>query len=96
MQTGVTCYKADMGRKPAEETKKKVVMVGVKVDEPTREMLGAVCGKEDRPLGYVVRELMLRGLAAYLRDGSLKEPPTETIRVPTYTLGEKIDKRKRA
>lgn len=57
-------------------SEKKSEMVGLKVEPDDKEQLIAVCQEEDRPLGYVARELMLRGLAAYKRDGLLKEPLT--------------------
>lgn len=103
MQSGVTCYKAGMP-KPASESAKKVNMLGLKVDEPTRVELDGISEAEDRPLGYVARELMLRGLAAYRRDGHLKEPqpastesqPGPTIKVSTVTLDKKEGQKKRA
>lgn len=56
---------------------KKTVTVPIKVSQDIKDELKVICGDEDRPLGYIARELMLRGLVAYRRDGSLKVTKAE-------------------
>lgn len=51
---------------------KKVENITAKVNAQQKELFQEVCNKEDRPLSYVVRELALRGIAQYKRDGKLK------------------------
>lgn len=51
---------------------KKEVVVGSKVSQAENEAFLAICEKEDRSMSYVIRELALRGLAQYMRDGQLK------------------------
>lgn len=41
------------------------------------EHLKKIAAGEDRPLGYVARELMIRGLGLYQVDGRLKDGPVE-------------------
>ena len=54
---------------------KKNVNFSLKVPESLLEALGAIGEHEDRPLGYVGRELMIRGLALYRVDGRLRDEP---------------------
>jgi hypothetical protein len=85
MDSGLTCYKGHMPITRDEAAPKKSEFVGLKVAGPDKATLAEICVKEDRPLGYVARELMLRGLAAYGRDGLLKEPERrggEKVSVP--------------
>jgi hypothetical protein len=56
---------------------KKVLNVGVKVNEEMRQELEAIAAAEDRPMSYVVRELAVRGLALYKQDGRLKATEAE-------------------
>jgi hypothetical protein len=58
---------------------KKEVTVGTRVDEETKRILDRIVEKEDRTLGYVTRELMLRGLALYKQDGLLREANPDAI-----------------
>jgi hypothetical protein len=46
----------------------------MKVQASLLDRLNAIAGEEDRPIGYVARELMLRGLKQYEADGRLREP----------------------
>jgi SOS-response transcriptional repressor LexA len=64
-----TCYKKAM----TTDKPKKVLTVPVKLDEPTKKDFLTIAGKEDRPLGYVIRELALRGRALYKKDKGLKD-----------------------
>jgi hypothetical protein len=43
------------------------------------KLLGEIAEAEDRPLGYVGRELMIRGLALYQSDGRLRDEPNTHI-----------------
>jgi len=56
----------------ASISEKKSEQVAVKLAPATLEMIERICQAEDRPVGYVVRELMLRGLALYHEDGNLR------------------------
>lgn len=51
---------------------KRLDTVPVKFSELEKEFLKQIGNSEDRPLGYVVRELMFRGLENYLRDNNLR------------------------
>ena len=53
---------------------KRIVTMGMKVSDEEKAKIKEISEEHDRPLGYVARELMLRGLAAYERDGKLREP----------------------
>jgi len=64
------CYNRDMAYIP----EKKSEQVLVNITPTTHEMLKQVVTIEGRPMGYVVRELMIRGLDAYIEDGSLRGP----------------------
>ncbi len=59
-------------KKPVRQDKRTATLT-MKVSETERGMLLPICEDHDRPLGYVARALMVRGLAAYQRDGLLKE-----------------------
>lgn len=56
-----------------------MVNVGVTVPPDVDVQLSGIAEQQDRSKSYVARELMLRGLAAYLRDGQLKEPQQHDI-----------------
>ncbi len=72
---------------------KKIEMIGLKVGAPDKEVLKEICEEHDRPLGYVARELMLRGLAAYRRDGKLKEPsPGRVDQIARPSSQTKLDR----
>jgi len=51
---------------------KKDKAILINVDSATAEIVGGIAKHEDRPLGYVARELMLNGLALYQADGRLR------------------------
>lgn len=55
------------------ESGENFINVGLKVTRATRDQLEDIGNAHDRPLGYVARKLVLRGLAAYQRDHQLDE-----------------------
>jgi len=59
----------------ASISEKKSEQVAVKLAPATLEMIEQICQIEDRPVGYVVRELMVRGLSQYQIDGRLRDLP---------------------
>lgn len=67
------CYLFGMPMKP--ETHKRNETVPVKLSLLEKGEFEEIAGAEDRPLGYVIRELALRGKAAYRKDHRLKEAP---------------------
>lgn len=81
----VACYNAGMPSSPGGDKPKKIDFIGLKVGGPDKEDLIEISIEHDRPLGYVARELMLRGLAAYRRDGKLKETETSRATRPHFT-----------
>lgn len=52
---------------------KKGEPLTLKVQPSLLSALKAISETEDRPLGYVARELMVRGLALYRLDGKLRD-----------------------
>lgn len=59
---------------------KKSYQVLVKIDQYTYDTLAGIAEGEDRPLGYVARELMIRGIVLYENDGRLRdEPPVRKL-----------------
>jgi hypothetical protein len=60
-----------------EKFEKKELPITMKVSESLRQTLESIGAKEDRPLGYVARELMVRGLSLYRMDGQLRTQPTQ-------------------
>jgi hypothetical protein len=54
-------------------TEKKSVQIAVKLPESLYATIEAICAAQDRPVGYVARELMVRGLSLYERDGKLRD-----------------------
>lgn len=56
----------------ADYVGKKEFVVGAKVSESLRQRLDEIAAHEDRERSYVIRELMLRGLALYEVDGELR------------------------
>lgn len=60
-------------------TEKKSEQVLVNVAPATFETLSVIAETEDRPLGYVARELMIRGLALYRQDGRLRDVESPPI-----------------
>jgi hypothetical protein len=62
-------YKGNMPQK----VEKKSESVLLNLAPSTFADLTAIAAEHDRPVGYVARELMLRGLGLYRTDGRLKE-----------------------
>ena len=56
-----------------KEHEKKTVQIGVKLPESLYIEIERICKAEDRPVGYVARELMVRGLNLYSVDGYLRD-----------------------
>lgn len=55
------------------KVEKKTVQIGVKISDSLNSLIEEICTNEDRPVGYVARELMIRGLALYRLDGKLRD-----------------------
>lgn len=68
---------------------KKSENLGLKVTASLLELLGEISEKEDRPLGYVARELMIRGISLYEIDGKLRGVPGTTVTSTTVNVGTK-------
>lgn len=60
-------------QKVPSTTEKKSVQIAVKLPESLYATIETICAAEDRPTGYVARELMIRGLGLYQRDGRLRD-----------------------
>jgi hypothetical protein len=67
---------------------KKEITVGMRVDDETKRLLDKIVEFEDRKIGYVSRELMLRGLDLYLKDGQLRKdsPRREAVDSPSLVV----------
>lgn len=68
----------------------------VNVASSTYQVLDDIRIEHDRRLGYVARELMLRGLAQYRRDGLLREPEKGLKMVRVKNEGEITDELQRS
>lgn len=68
------CYKESMPNFKEPEEPKNVVDLAIKVSLELKAELQRIGKKEDRKLGYLARAFILRGIAAYERDGLVKEP----------------------
>lgn len=67
-------------------------MINVVPDDAV--LLKQIAGDEDRAVGYVARELMLRGLALYKQDGKLKGEPSSVLSagsVPISKVAARIE-----
>src|SRR5436190_19923355 len=74
---------------------KKEVPVTMKVTDSVKLALDGICADNDRPLSYVARELMLRGLALYRQDGRLKDEAAAHRAPVVATIGsEKAEVRR--
>jgi len=51
----------------------KLISSGLSISPEHKEELRRIAKIEDREMGYIKRALVLRGLAAYKRDGQLRE-----------------------
>ena len=54
---------------------KKDQPLALRVPVSLLKLINEISDKEDRPVGYVARELMIRGLALYQNDGKLRDDP---------------------
>jgi hypothetical protein len=54
------------------EREKKTQTLAMKVQASLLDRLNDIAEHEDRPIGYVARELMVRGLGLYEQDGRLR------------------------
>lgn len=64
---------------PMAKNGKRVITVGVLVDEDTKSLLTELADEDSRSLSWVAFELMQRGIAAYRRDGMVREPEGEQL-----------------
>ena len=70
------CYKVSV----AENYEKKDVGIATRVPESTKRLLEEIAYDHDRKVGYVIRELLGRGLALYEIDGRLKDVARASVR----------------
>lgn len=76
-------YKVNMGQISQKKSEQVLVMLVPEMFEH----LKLIAAAEDRPLGYVARELMVRGLALYQVDGVLKGEPVTAKSKVAATIG---------
>jgi hypothetical protein len=78
---------------PAQPEKKDQPLA-LRVPESLLNMLAEIAVIQDRPLGYVARELMVRGLALYRADGKLRDDaPARKAPVVATISGGKAETR---
>lgn len=58
------------------ESGENFVNIGLKVTPAARDALNDIGIEWDRPLGYIARKLVMRGLEAYYQDRLLDGPPS--------------------
>jgi hypothetical protein len=66
-------YNVDM----PDQFEKKDIPLPLKVPSSLKLVLERIAVHEDRPVGYVARELMVRGLGQYQKDGRLRDDQPE-------------------
>lgn len=76
--------------RPKLEENQKLTEVPCKVLPETQAKLASIAIIEDRPIGYLTRSLLLRGIAAYERDGRLKEPSAGEVVMRPLTKEELV------
>ena len=89
-------------KKVAAKFEKKDQPLALRVPISLLNTIEEISEAEDRPVGYVARELMVRGLALYQRDGMLRDAQSENGRanlepatvVMAKDLGELTDETK--
>lgn len=88
------CYKVRMPRiyrtqRPGE---KRVKTIGVVTTDSVDARVREIADAEERSVSYIGEALLLRGLAAYERDGLLKEPEEEgkTVKTELYATDNKV------
>ena len=65
---------------PMATNGKRVITVGVLVDEETKTLLKELADEDARSISWIAHELLQRGIAAYRRDGMVREPEGEQLR----------------
>lgn len=65
------CYKVYV----PSNYEKKEIGVATRVSDSIKRQLDEIAYEHDRTIGYVIRELLVRGLAAYSVDGKFKDEP---------------------
>ena len=70
------CYKVFV----VSEKEKKDHPLALRVSASIHQYLVEISREHDRPLGYVARELIVRGMNLYQKDGILKETEKKPIR----------------
>lgn len=73
------CYKALMAKKDQ--------LLGAMISSETLSEILKMCDKEERSKSWIAAAMIERGLAAYKRDGLLKEP--SGLKLPLITIREK-------
>jgi len=63
------CYKVNV----ALNYEKKEVGISTRVADSLKRELDAIADEHDRKPAYVIRELLIRGLSLYRRDGKLRD-----------------------
>ena len=53
---------------------KRVLTIGVLVSQETKDFLQELASEDSRSVSWVAHELLQRGVAAYRRDGLVREP----------------------
>ena len=71
------CQNASMGTKTTE---KRVITLGIVISEETKEFLRELAVEDARSMSWVAHELLQRGIAAYRRDGLVREPEGERLK----------------
>ena len=59
---------------------KRVITVGVLVDQETKDFLKGLADEDQRSVSWIAHELLQRGISAYRRDGLVKEPEGQRLR----------------
>jgi len=76
------CYKLNM----PVNTEKKSETILVNISPSVYNLVAQIAKTEDRKMGYVARELMMRGLSRYELDGKLRDEATPAIRTAEVHL----------
>lgn len=74
----------------AVKFEKKEIPITMKVSESIEKRIGAIAHAEDRPKGYIARELMIRGMKLYDEDGYLRDV-NDTYRAMQEHLNDGFD-----
>jgi hypothetical protein len=63
-----------------KDPSEKLVTVGALVHPTTEAAIDKIALQNERARGWIANKLILRGLAAYLRDGLLDEPMMQELK----------------